>query len=311
MELLSKSVAPSTLDKRKASWKHWCKFKAVHTLSGTMINPSELDICLWLTFLRDKGLMASSIKAYMYALSAEIKFRGGTSFIKPYESWFIKATMRAIERGDDPCKVVQRQPLTTDLLSKVAEGTDFSIGDNFAYITMLFLGIFGLFRINELCFVQRGGVKKFIRFKDIVFYPDHAKISIFNTKTDRVVVKVVGKLSKGKICPYKILFNFYNSKLERKPDLPVFTTKRGLPITRQLLVKFLQDKMSKICPDVPVKAWNGISLRKGGATSAMRAGVSGEVIQKLGNWKSSVYVQYLTAAEKDIIKAQDMFAFTK
>ena len=62
--------------------------------------------------------------------------------------------------------------------------------------------------------------------------------------------------------------------------------------------------MRKICPDINPRAWNGISLRKGGATSAMRVGVPGEVIQKLGHWKSNAYERYISTNTHDIIKAQ-------
>lgn len=244
----------------------------------------------------------------MYALSAEIKFRGGKSFIKPLESWFIRATIKAIEKKDDPNKVIMRQPLTTDLLSRLSDSLDFSTDDNFLYITMLYVGVFGLFRINEICFTKKDGVGKYIRFQDIKFFPDHAQITVYNTKTERMIIKVIGKVGGAKDDPFRVLFNFYNSRVDRTPCKPLFSTKRGIPVTRQMIVKFLQSKMPKICPDVAPTAWNGISLRKGGATSAIRKGVPGEVIQKLGNWKSGVYTRYLAANVQDIIQAQNKFA---
>lgn len=311
MELMGFAVASSTSDKRRVSWRHWTAFRREFHTTGSPISPSEIDICLWLTYLYNKGLRASTIRAYMYALSSEIKSRGGTSFIKPLESWFIRATIRAIDRKDDPSKITLRQPLTTDLLAKLADLIDISKGDNFVYITMLYVGVFGLFRINELCYSKVKGSKKFIKFQDVQFFPDHVKITIFNTKTEKKVIKVLGKLERSKDDPYRIFFAFFNSIAEREPEKPVFTTRRGIPVTRQMLVNFLQATMPKVCPEENPLVWNGISLRKGGATSAIRAGVPGEIIQALGSWKSDVYVKYLTTAEKDIIKAQGMFAATK
>lgn len=284
------------------------KFRKEQELRGSAIKPSELDICLWLTYLYNRKLLPSTIKVYMYALSAEIQFRGGMSFIKPLESWFIRATIRAIEKKADPTKIVLRQPLTTDLLHKLAKSLNFSEGDNFLYITMLYVGVFGLFRINELCYTKKDKVGKFIKFKDIKFFKEHATISIFNTKTCPKVTKIIGKAGDQKDDPFRMLYSFYNSKTSRKPDAPIFATKSSIPVTRIMIVKFLQDNMPKICPGVDKKAWNGISLRKGGATSAIRAGVPGEIIQKLGSWKSLVYTRYIVAEEKDVIRAQAAFA---
>lgn len=311
MELMSFSVAQSTLGKRRASWKHWMNFRREQGLQGSAIQPSELDICLWLTYLFNRKLLPSTIKVYMYALSAEIKFRGGTSFIKPLESWFIRATIRAIEKKADPSKIILRQPLTTDLLKQLAKSVNFSEGDNFLYITMLYVGVFGLFRINELCYTKKDKVGKFIRFKDVKFFAGHATISIFNTKTCPKVVKVIGKVGGTKDDPFTLLYSFYNSKASRRPEAPIFATKKNIPVTRIMIVKFLQEKMSKICPNVDPKSWNGISLRKGGATSAIRAGVPSEIIQKLGSWKTHVYTRYIVAEEHDIIKAQTAFAQQK
>ena len=51
---------------------------------------------------------------------------------------------------------------------------------------------------------------------------------------------------------------------------------------------------------LPSKDVSGRSFRRGGATSAFRQGVSGELIQFVGDWKSQVYLVYLemSAAQK-------------
>ena len=62
--------------------------------------------------------------------------------------------------------------------------------------------------------------------------------------------------------------------------------------------------MVLIFKDIDPREFSGISLRKGGATSALRAGVSGEIIQKMGNWKSGVYKGYIDHNIIDISRAQ-------
>ena len=63
-----------------------------------------------------------------------------------------------------------------------------------------------------------------------------------------------------------------------KPNDPFFALDSGNPVSKHMLIKFLQDKMAVLFPSIDVKEWTGISLRKGGATSALRAGVAGDVI---------------------------------
>ena len=75
-----------------------------------------------------------------------------------------------------------------------------------------------------------------------------------------------------------------------------------------MLVKFLQDALRPIYPHVPCNEWSGISLRKGGATSALKGGVVGETIEHLGHWKSTVYKKYISHDVSDIKAAQRKMA---
>ena len=71
-----------------------------------------------------------------------------------------------------------------------------------------------------------------------------------------------------------------------------------------MLVGFLRTKMKRIRPDIPEQEWSGISLRKGGATTAMRANVPDETISKLGHWKSTAFRSYMAHEPLDVITAQ-------
>ena len=62
--------------------------------------------------------------------------------------------------------------------------------------------------------------------------------------------------------------------------------------------------MKIIFPDIPSSEWSGISLRKGGATTAMRAGVPGETIEALGHWTTDVYKRYISHNSSDFRSAQ-------
>lgn len=87
-----------------------------------------------------------------------------------------------------------------------------------------------------------------------------------------------------------------------------FALSTGQPVTRQMFVTFLKQKLARIFPNINPNQWSGISLRKGGATSAMRAGVQSEVIQKLGGWATDAYKSYLDHTALDVSNAQQRMA---
>ena len=93
------------------------------------------------------------------------------------------------------------------------------------------------------------------------------------------------------------------------PNDPVFTTKQGQHVSRTRLVAFMREGLSKAFPNIPATDWSGISLRRGGATSEARAGIPGEIIERLGHWRSSVYKRYLDFNDNGTKAAQ--LAMTK
>lgn len=170
---------------------------------------------------------------------------------------------------------------------------------------MATVGVFGLFRVNEICSVKSKQGLKTIRIRDVVFLKGHAQITIFNTKTKDKVIKVLADI-KGQRCnPCGLLWSFIMSKTRLTgDDDPLFTDQNGKAVTRAMLIKFLRTKLAIIFPDIDVKEWNGASLRKGGATSAVKAGVHSEVIEKLGHWTSDGYKRYIHCSVNDIMRAQ-------
>lgn len=308
--LIGKSTSSSTKSKRRVAWKHWMDFLKD---SGGLIRatrPLEMDICLWLVYLSNKRLKFATIKVYLYSLNAEIKFWGGKGFIRPEKAYFISSTLKALRNSEEIKSPIEKRPLTVSALNSLISSLDIKVFDNLLFAVMLSVGVYGLFRINELCYTSKDGLDKFIKNKDVVFEAKYAEITIFRTKTDPVVKKIIASVPAAKWDPYKLLRTFKSWKTNWSPEEPFFVTRDGRPVKRQMLVNFLKDRMAIVFPKVPKDAWNGISLRKGGATSAMQRGVHTEVIKKLGNWKSTEYRRYVHVDTDDIVRAQETFAKT-
>jgi hypothetical protein len=177
---------------------------------------------------------------------------------------------------------------------------------------MAVVGVYGLLRIGELCYARFGGVEKYISNRDVSCLGGTATITLYGTKTDidkKGVTKFFCNLKGFFPNPFKMIFILKSLRRGASKDSDAFfQTASGKAITRPMFVKFLQGKLKIIYPNIDVREWNGISLRKGGATSAMRAGVSGEIIQKLGNWSTDIYKTYIDHSLADVETAQQQIA---
>ena len=183
-----------------------------------------------------------------------------------------------------------------DMLPAFFSKIDTTAYDNLLMGTMVVVGVFGLFRVGEICYSSTNK-ERVIRIMDVKWSEEGMTIRLRSSKTD------IGKAGINKFItnttdfwpdPCKLMKSIIMGKTRGYgPNDPVFTTKQGQHISRTRLVTFMREGLSKAFPNIPATDWSGISLRRGGATSAARAGIPGEIIERLGHWRSNVYKRYL------------------
>lgn len=145
----------------------------------------------------------------------------------------------------------------------------------------------------------------FIRNQDIIFHPSYVEVTLHKTKTAPVIKKFIARIKGNPVDPWRLLHSFKCSRVgSLSKDGPFFISSDGKPVTRSILVKFFRTELGKIFPSIPQNEWNGASLRKGGASSAVHAGVHSEIVEQLGNWRTSEYKKYVHSSVEDILKAQ-------
>ena len=256
--------------------------------------------------------MYRTVHAYLYALKVEIKLRGGKDIIDKADSWFVHSTMKHYLKTMGNKTLVYRRPLTIDLLQKLIKKLDLEDYDTRVMATMLVVGVYCLLRIGELCYVRDEDKTKFIKNKDFIFTPTHAVFTLVGTKTDfnKVgVQKYIADLKNSPFNPFSYVYALRSSKQSaRRPEEAFFALKNGKPVTKEILVKFLRTNMNKHFPNIGDGDWSGISLRKGGATSAIRSGVADVVVQKLGNWLGESFKGYVDHTLEDVSIAQAKMA---
>jgi integrase len=239
-----------------------------------------------------RGLAYNSVRTYIFSLSVELKLRGGKNFMKDSDNWFIHSTLKHYKRTMGTQPINYRRPITIDMLPLLVQQVDLKDTTSRTLVTMIIIGVFGCFRIGELCFKKTN----FIKNSDVSFNSTGVTITLHGTKTDsdkKGVKKFLADIKNCSINPCNFLRSIcLTRKHATKPEEPLFVNSNGKPINRQMVINFIRKKMKKIYPNIPSKEWNGISLRKGGATSAMRAGISSDTIQQLGNWRSELQSLY-------------------
>jgi hypothetical protein len=140
----------------------------------------------------------------------------------------------------------------------------------------------------------------------MIFSKDFLSFTLYATKTDKDrkgIKKFIANMAETKFNAFSVVKALKQAKLSSTgADQPFFALKNGRPVSRVMLVGFLQARMKLLLPKIPANEW--ISLRKGGATSAIRAGVPGEIIEKLGHWRSDIYKLYISHDGSDVRSAQ-------
>ena len=85
------------------------------------------------------------------------------------------------------------------------------------------------------------------------------------------------------------------------PGAPAFSlpSPSGLvSLTRPAFIELLRSRLS--AKGYPARSYSGHSFRRGGASTAFRAGVRGELIKVQGDWKSDAYLRYLHTPLEDM-----------
>ena len=77
--------------------------------------PSELDLCLWVTYMKTKQFQYKTIKSYVSAVATELKMKGRQCPVLS-EAWYYQKSMRGILRTVGEGQGTRRRALAVDML---------------------------------------------------------------------------------------------------------------------------------------------------------------------------------------------------
>ena len=292
-------LAPSTQKSYQAAMRRFYKFCTTYSIN-TPFPLSEQLLCSYAAFLADQRLASQTIKSYLSALR-NLQLTLGLPDPREKSSMPIlkrvQAGIRRIRFQKGPPSRI-RLPITAHLMKRIKHALDTSLNPEKAAVwAVASTAFFGFFRLGELLLdsAKSFDEKMCLSWGDVAVddrvAPKMIQVHLKRSKCDQfgsgadVVVGVTG----DELCPVAAILDFIELREDKKG--PFFLTSSGEVITKTWFIEQIRSILSTI--GVPPLQYAGHSFRVGTATTAAMAGVEDSMIQTLGRWHSSAFLQYI------------------
>ena len=295
--LIHGGIRPSTRRVYSSSQRQYLKFCDHYGLCSLPV--SENSVLLYIAHLYLKGLKSATMKVYLASVRM---FHIESGYDYPLEhNVRIKLALRAVEIGQPPPK--QKLPITLTIMYKMYYllQTQLSRYNVRLIWTAMCLAHFGCLRAGEFTVNQKFNSEIHLSRYDIMFvnkpssgqqkhivlHLKRSKTDIQNTGVD-IIIGCTGQI----VCPYCSMLDYCRVRDSIFPDTSaLFIYQNGEPLSRDLLVKNTRIYIATL--GMNPNDYSGHSYRIGGATSAGISGLKDWEIQKLGRWRSNVYLRYV------------------
>ena len=257
---------------------------------------TSTTICRYAAYLA-KTLKLSSVKQYLNIVRL---FHEEWNLPNPLVKNFnLTCTLRGIRRhlGDN---VVQKKPITPDLLHKILSQLNMNSSLDAAVWAACLAMFYGLLRRSNVLITegQQFSPSRNLRRRDVLFFPwgvmlhiRWSKVIQYNSKTFDIPLP---RIHNNDLCPVQAIFHSFelckNASLEG-PAFMYAVCGQVKPLTSTLFIKIVRECLS-LCHVDPVLIGTH-SFRRGGASFCYGIGLSPDAIKLLGDWKSNCYQRYL------------------
>lgn len=288
-ELLQSSITRSTKVTYTRAWALATDFfqTVFHSVITLPLNPTQIS--LFVAFLYNKGMSASSISTYLSAMGFLHKINGMSD---PADTFLTRKLLVGLRRKKVTFDL--RLPITRDILYNLLDAlphTCASVYNRSLFSAMFLLAFAAFLRVGEM--TSSGQLpSNNITLSNIVMYNDSMKLSLYRYKHHYTgpphVMQIRGD-SLSKHCPVLAMKNFLAQRGSKCGAL--FMLCGGKPVTRTFFHSILKQSLG-FC-NLDCSRYKGHSFRIGAATSAMLAGYSDVQIRHLGRWHSDAFRRYI------------------
>lgn len=254
---------------------------------------SSQTICRYIAFLA-QSLRPASIKQYLNSIRL-LHLENG--FSNPLEGDFvIKSVIKGVQRikGD---LVKRKLPITPDILLSFIPLLNLADSQCAVFWAAMLVAFYGMMRKSSL--FPKNAPHDHMTLQNCKLHDWGIEISTNYSKTiqcqeRRAYIALPWNRQKLQLCPVSALLKSLRISRCCQADDYLFTfvsKEKKLRMTYSLFTTMLNNTLSRL--NLPLDQYSGHSLRRGGATQALKCGVPSEVIQAQGDWKSLAYLDYI------------------
>ena len=197
------------------------------------------------------------------------------------------------------CSVNQKLPITLAILYEIRARFNITKPRDLLFLTACLLAVFSLLRKSSLLPASPGQFSPIrhpcrgdltLSSRGLALRVKYSKTLQFRERIHRVPLPY---LQGHPLCPVTAITALLCwQPRQLSPVSPLLTLPSGQLLTQAAFQARLRAILQSCGLDA--NSYTGHSFRRGAATTMFQAGLSGEIIQLLGDWKSDAYKLYLT-----------------
>ena len=297
--VLEQSRAESTVKKYRAAAKRWQSWAHQHQLQPYPADP--LHVALYLIERMQDATSPSSVTAAAYGISWQHTMAGWPD---PVHTLLISRVLQSARRQlSQP--IQRKKPITKAILKRIGVNLCGSerLQDRLVLV-VLFLGFSGILRWSDMSCICAD---------DVLFRRDYMAVFIAKRKNDQMRKGhwVFVKRWKGQLCPVKFTERLIHcGGLVGKAKL--LGRVRGSGANQYISGKMTYSRARELIRAVLVQAgvnaseYGLHSLRSGGASIAIAAGLPDRLVKRQGGWKSdSAMVNYFQESLPSLLRVSE------
>ena len=297
------AYAVGTLKNLKVQWEAYLMFCIFFGLQK--LPSSSNTLSLFAQFLSRSFKAVQSIKNYISGVKTMHLLLGYP--VAEINNFIVNLTITGIARQNPHC-IKQALPITPDILLKMVKYLDFSLVSDRVYWCLFLFAFFLFARKSNLVPNIKKDIKegKCLQRSNVHKKNGMLVVEIRWSKTiqfgERKLVVPLIPIPGSVLCPVMAYRNMCE-KVRVIDTKPLFSLSRNNYITYSKFQIKMRQLIEKIGLDPEVFSTH--SFRRGGATFAFKSGVSSELIQLHGDWKSDAYKNYLTFDLEDKLQVAE------
>ena len=308
-----RGLAESTHRTYQTGLKRYLSF--CYAFNITPFPVSESQLCYFVTYLARQSISPATINTYLAAVRHAQIIRGHPEPRQASSFPRLRLIQNGVrrERARAGPVVARRLPITPAILRQIrplcnpAE-PDYDMILTWAAASTCF---YGFFRAGEITTPTRSSFDpaSHLAWGDVAISSDGRTVRVVlkRSKTDQFGrgVEVFLAATGDELCPVAAV----RSYVARRGDSAgaFFREADEAPLTKARFVELVRGVMGRA--GIPLAGYSGHSFRIGAATAASQAGVPDSVIQALGRWSSSAFLQYIRTPREQL--AQYTSALTR